>query len=143
MIASIRRPDFLHQCARFWFGHALHVAVIAIDEGRDAHIGNAVDMHWRCTGIVSGDERIEMRVIGLIERHRDVGVGKASRSHQFGLALQRTVAVGQGEVDDMAHTERGEPLHVARRDLARGRSARVDAQPCGELRLQQRGHTRW
>jgi len=123
-----------HQRAGGWLSHADHLAMVTVKEGRDAEIGDAMDMHGEFIRLDSGAERGEMRIVRRIEGHRDMGVAQASSTAEGSFIGKRLRVLVQREIYDMPHADGSEARRITCLQPAGRGDPRIEPLPGAYIR---------
>ncbi len=106
------RPLTFHQGSGFTFAHPLHVAIIAIEECRNAPVGDAVGVNRPVRCLVRLPEDVKEIVVRLVEWYRDMRVVNSRFGHEQGLFRQRQRMVIKRQIDDMTHANGVQAIDV-------------------------------
>jgi hypothetical protein len=98
IIAGARVPLLLEQGVSLSHVHPLQ-AVEPVKERRNAPIHDAMNVHSRFSAVQGRHERVKMRLIRGIERHRNVAVSNPQRRQPLRLLRQRFGMIVQRQID--------------------------------------------
>lgn len=102
-------------------GDVLMEDAVEKEEGRDAHVGGAVDKDGAVLeGVHHAAEGVEILRGGGLEIHRDVDVGHAEASDETAFVREGIIGSGQGEVDNGVETGVADGLELLGGGLAGG-----------------------